>query len=117
MSTCQLNVGYISSADGGTHWSPPTQLNSTALKLNWLADTSQGRMVGDYISTSFSGSAAVPTFVLASAPSGSVFNEAMFTATGLSAAAGSVVVTAGGEHPVPGAASDHASPQAPITHR
>jgi hypothetical protein len=116
-STCQLNVGYISSADAGAHWSAATQLNSTPMSLSWLANTSQGRMVGDYISTSFSGSSAVPAFALAGAPSGSVFNEAMYTATGLSAAAGSVVVTAGGEHPVPGAASDHASPQAPITHR
>ena len=45
-----------------------------------------------------------------------VVYQSFLTATGLSAAAGSVVVTAGGEHPVPGAASDHASPQAPITH-
>src|SRR2546421_8302775 len=25
-STCQLNVGYVSSADGGTSWTPSTQL-------------------------------------------------------------------------------------------
>jgi hypothetical protein len=86
------------------------------MSLSSLANTSQGRMVGDYISTSFSGGAVVPAFVVAGTPSGGVFNEAMYTSTGLSAAAGSFVVTAGGEHPVPGAASDHASPQAPITH-
>ena len=30
------------------------------MKLSWIADTSQGRMVGDYISTSFAGGLRVP---------------------------------------------------------
>ncbi len=33
---------------------PDTGLNPVSMPLSWLADTSQGRMVGDYISTSFS---------------------------------------------------------------
>jgi len=44
-----------------------------------LASTSLGLMVGDYISTSFSGSNAVPVFAIAGAKVGTVFNEAMFT--------------------------------------
>jgi len=111
-SNCQLNVGYISSADGGGTWSAPTQL-AGPMSLSWLANTSQGRMVGDYISTSYSGGTAHPVFTLASAPSGSVFNEATFTpSTGLFSSA--AVVTAGTDQPVPGAASDHAAPQSPI---
>ena len=42
--------------------------------------TSQGTMVGDYISTSFSGGAAYPTFAVTSVSSGDVFAEATFTA-------------------------------------
>ena len=62
---------------------------------SWLASTTQGTMVGDYISTSFSGGTAHPVFAVATAPSGSVFNEAMYTPTsGLSAAAGTAAATA-----------------------
>jgi len=111
-STCQLNVGYISSVDGGGSWSAPTQL-AGPMSLSWLANTSQGRMVGDYISTSYSGGTAHPVFTLASAPSGTIFNEATFTpSSGLFS--GASVVTAGADQPVPGAASDHAAPQSPI---
>jgi BNR repeat protein len=111
-SSCQLNVGYVSSTDGGVSWTAATQL-AGPMSLTWLANTSQGRMVGDYISTSYAGGTAHPVFTLASAPSGSVFNEATFTpSSGLFS--GAAVVTAGGEQPVPGAASDHAAPQAPI---
>jgi hypothetical protein len=111
-SNCQLNVGYISSADAGASWTAPTQL-AGPMSLSWLANTSQGRMVGDYISTSYSGGTAHPVFMLANAPSGTVFDEATFTpSSGLFSSA--AIVTAGAEQPVPGAASDHAAPQAPI---
>ena len=49
------------------------------MSLSWLASTNQGPMVGDYISTSFSGANAVPVFAVAGPKSGSVFNEAMFS--------------------------------------
>lgn len=90
-SSCQLDVGYVSSTDGGTTWTAPTQL-AGPMSHSWLASTTQGTMVGDYISTSFSGGAAHPVFAVASAPSGTVFNEAMYTpSAGLAAAAGSTV--------------------------
>jgi BNR repeat protein len=47
-----LNVGFISSNNGGSTWSTPTAVNSGATSV-WAATTSQGRMVGDYISTSY----------------------------------------------------------------
>jgi hypothetical protein len=48
------------------------------MKLDWLADTNLGRMVGDYISTSFAAGRPVPVLALAAAPSGGRFNEAIF---------------------------------------
>jgi hypothetical protein len=73
-------------------------------------------MVGDYISTSYAGGTARPVFALATAPSGTPFSQFMHTtATGLFS--GAAVVTAGADQPVPGAASDHAAPQSPITRR
>jgi hypothetical protein len=80
-STCQLTVGYTSSTSGGTSWSTPTQL-AGPISLSWIADTSQGRMVGDYISTSIIGGRAWPVIASATAPSGSTFNEAMYVPTG-----------------------------------
>jgi hypothetical protein len=43
---CDLRVGFVSSIDGGTTWSPPTYI--AHMSLNELARTSQGLMVGDY---------------------------------------------------------------------
>jgi len=78
-STCQLSVGFVSSTDGGATWSAKATLTSTPMDLTWLANTTQGRMVGDYISTTFANGNAFPVFAVATAPSGGVFNEAMFT--------------------------------------
>jgi len=47
-----LSVGFTSSADAGSTWSTP-QVITSGMKSTWAATTSQGRMVGDYISTSF----------------------------------------------------------------
>ena len=48
----QLSVGFTSSANGGSTWSTPQTIVS-GMSSTWAATTSQGRMVGDYISTSF----------------------------------------------------------------
>ncbi len=77
-STCQLDVGYVTSANGGSTWSLPTQLAGPMLP-SWLAGTNQGRMVGDYISSSYVNGGVLPVFALASAPSAGLFNESMFT--------------------------------------
>ena len=45
---CDLRVGYVSSTDGGAHWSDPTYL--AHMPLNALVRSSQGLMVGDYSS-------------------------------------------------------------------
>jgi hypothetical protein len=94
-STCQLKVGYVSSVDGGNSWSASTTLTSSAMNLTWLANTTDGYMVGDYISTSFSDGKAFPVFITASAPNGSQFNEALYTVTtGLTIAGGTNKVSA-----------------------
>jgi hypothetical protein len=58
-ATCQLDAGFISSVNGGSTWSAATQL-AGPMTLSWLPNTSQGRMYGDYISTSIP-AAATPT--------------------------------------------------------
>jgi hypothetical protein len=79
---CQLDTGFISSPDGGAHWSAPTQLAGPT-PLFEIANTSQGRMVGDYISTSFNNSGTASTIFAVGLPqpTPSTFDEAMYTPT------------------------------------
>ena len=49
------------------------------MQLSWLPLTSQGPMVGDYISTSFAGGKAFGVFAMAKAKSGTTFDEAIYT--------------------------------------
>jgi hypothetical protein len=68
-SSSQLSVGFVSSANAGSTWSSPQTLAS-GMPSTWTATTSQGRMVGDYISTSFgSDNLAHGVFATGSAPS------------------------------------------------
>ena len=75
---CQLDVGYISSPDGGAHWGAPTQL-AGPMTLDQIAQTSQGRMVGDYISTSISGGFAATVFAVGKPSTAAAFDEAMYS--------------------------------------
>jgi len=105
-STCQLSAGFISSTNGGTSWSAATQL-AGPMALSWLPNTSQGRMFGDYISTSVrSGGNAWPVIPVANAPTGSTFDLAMYVPTGgLSITGGAVRSTAGPAAPAAAAAA------------
>jgi hypothetical protein len=81
VNTCQLTVGVVSSLDGGATWTPPTRV-AGPMTLSWIANTDQGRMVGDYISTSFTGDGkAHPVFSLAKINIGSVFSQRLSTAS------------------------------------
>lgn len=77
-ATCQLDVGYVSSPDGGAHWSAPTQL-AGPMSLSDIAATSQGTMVGDYISTSFNADGTAATVFAVGLPhTGSHFDEGIW---------------------------------------
>ena len=89
LTACNLNVGFVSSVNGGKSWSRNEQL-AGPMKLTWIAQTSQGRMVGDYISTSIAPHSvnATPVFMVAFPPTpttltcgdpGSTCREATFT--------------------------------------
>jgi hypothetical protein len=76
-----LDVRFASSSNAGASWSRPQLLNSRHVPVAGIAKTSQGSMVGDYISTSFAGGRAVPVFVLATPPRSSRLSESVFTAS------------------------------------
>lgn len=121
-STCQLDIGYSSSTDGGGHWTSTTNITGP-MTLSWLANTTQGRMVGDYISTSFNSSGtAFPVFADASTPTGGTScgatgvtcNEGTFTVgTGLTIPSRLFAVT----HDPVVAGSDHPAALGPLTSR
>jgi hypothetical protein len=85
VSTCQLFVGYVSSANGGSTWSAPSALTG-AMMLGWLPASQNGLMVGDYIATAFTNGVPHGVFAVAQANVGSNFNEAMYTGQGLTIA-------------------------------
>lgn len=73
-----LDVGFVTSTDGGRRWGAPRRLNAQTMRYSWAAQAG-GVMVGDYFSTSFLGTNAVPVFVLASPP-GTRLNQPLFAA-------------------------------------
>jgi BNR repeat-like domain len=81
LATCQLEVGFVTSRNGGASWSEPEVL-AGPMSLTWLPSTNQGVMVADYISTSFvAGIHAWPAFEVASEPAApGAFDQATFTA-------------------------------------
>jgi hypothetical protein len=104
-ATCQLEVGYTSSVNGGSTWSAPSTV-AGPMSVSQIANTTQGRMVGDYISCSISAGKAVSVFAVGKAPTnGKAFDEALYTA-------GPLAVTGGARHSVTGpvfTAARHAS--------
>jgi len=67
-----LSVGFSSSLDGGASWTPGLRIGGP-MHQQWVANTNQGYMVGDYISTSFTDDGkAHPVFSLAKAPDSGV---------------------------------------------
>jgi hypothetical protein len=110
-STCQLSVGFVSSLDGGASWSAPLTVDGPDT-LSWIANTTQGRMVGDYISTSFAGPNAVPVWSGASAPSGTFLQHSYANQFAVTAAQEYPAVTAA--DPVLSTSGDRPVPTSPI---
>lgn len=79
---CQLEVGYLQSTNGGATWSAPTHL-AGPFSSTLCPDTSAGRMVGDYISTSWVNGKAFGAFAVAQVPTdGSAFDQAIYVPSG-----------------------------------
>ena len=78
---CRVRAVFASSADAGATWSDPVALSPQPMAFDWIAQTSQGRMLGDYFSTSFvPGGIAVPVFTSALPPAGTTFHQDLYAA-------------------------------------
>jgi hypothetical protein len=99
-ATCVLQAGTISSSDGGDDWGTPDTVGDP-MSLDLIANTSQGRMVGDYISTSFLPDHSYTTTVAIGKPptGGLAFDEAMYAPTApISVASGDTPAQFTGAH-------------------
>jgi len=107
-SSCQLDVGFATSQDGGATWTGNTQI-AGPMQLNWLPNSDNGPMVADYISVSYTNGNPFGVFAVAKTPNGSTLNEAMYTTKNPLLAADAVhKFSSQDEVPVPGAKSDYA---------
>jgi hemolysin type calcium-binding protein len=77
----QIDVKLTISRNGGETWSGPLRLNSVSMQTNWMADTPIGRMLGDYVSVSWSRGRPISVFSLAFPPTGSLFRQSIFAST------------------------------------
>jgi hypothetical protein len=75
-----VDVGFATSSDGARRWNTPGRLSVQTMRLSWPAQAG-GAMLGDYISTSFSGGRAVAVFVLASPPVRGRRDQPLFVAS------------------------------------
>ena len=72
---------YATSHDGGATWTKPQRLDARAMSYAWLANTTSGRFVGDYVGATFAGGRFVPAFIQAQAPSGGRQHEYLMSAS------------------------------------
>ena len=75
-----IDALFARSSNSGATWTRPRRLNTETMTRPWIAQTTLGPMLGDYISTSFVGGTPVVVLALASRPSGARLDEAIYAA-------------------------------------
>jgi hypothetical protein len=106
-SSCQLEVGFVTSSDGGASWTAGAKI-AGPMKLTWLPDSDNGFMVADYIGVSYVNGNPFGFFPVAQANNGTKFSEGMYTTKTPLPLVGSAPRFSGlDDKPVTGAKSDH----------
>ena len=77
-NSCQLNVGFTQSSDGGATWTAGHKL-AGPMQLTWLPLSDNGYMVADYIGVSYTNGNPFGVFAVAKAPAAGQLNEFMVT--------------------------------------
>ena len=75
-----IDAFFVRSANGGGTWTAPRRLNTETMTRQWIAQTTLGPMLGDYISTSFASGTPVAVLALASRPAAGRLDEAIYAA-------------------------------------
>ena len=75
-----IDALFVRSSNSGATWTRPRRLNTETMTRQWIAQTTLGPMLGDYISTSFANGTPVSVLALASRPAGARLDEAIYAA-------------------------------------
>ena len=78
-----IDVSMVTSTNGGRSWTAPRRLNAFSMPPFWMADTSLGRMLGDYFSVSWVRGRPIGVFSLAFEPLGGMHRQSIFATTRL----------------------------------
>ena len=65
-----VHAWLVRSDTAGARWTAPQRLTARPMPLSWIARTTSGVMLADYLSVSWAGGRPVPVFSLASEPVG-----------------------------------------------
>ena len=107
LSTCQLEVGYTTSTDGGSTWTAGAKI-AGPMKVSWLPVSDNGPMVADYIGVSYSNGNPFGVFAVAQALVGTTYAESMYTTKApLPLNYDAPRFSSANDKPVPNAKSDH----------
>jgi hypothetical protein len=77
-----IDAELVTSADGGARWSSPQRLNPRRMPLEWLPETTLGRMLADYIGVTWSRGRPLVVYALASPPRNGKLRQAIYAARG-----------------------------------
>jgi len=106
-SSCKLDVGFVTSENGGKTWTKGKQL-AGPMQLTWLPVSDAGYMVADYIGVTYTNGNPFGIFAVAKAPSKGLLDEAMYTTKEpLLVSPDERRFSSKGEKPVRGAKADH----------
>lgn len=76
-----IDAELVTSADG-TRWSTPQRLNARRMPLEWMPQTTLGRMLADYIGVSWVRGRPLVVLALASPPRGGELRQAIYAVRG-----------------------------------
>jgi len=77
-----IDAELIESRNGGSTWSTPQRLSAQTMQRSWSPNTTQGRMLADYISVSYAGGRPLAVWALASEPAGRELRQAIVASRG-----------------------------------
>jgi hypothetical protein len=75
---CTVDAFRVTSTNGAGTWSAPDRLTARGMRPAWMPDTTAGRMLGDYISTSYARGHPISVYAIAAPPVGGRFRQAIF---------------------------------------
>jgi hypothetical protein len=77
-----MDVELVESQGAANGFGAPQRLSAQSMPFQWMANTTSGRMLGDYISVHYARGRPLVVWVLASEPVGASFRQAVYATRG-----------------------------------